>query len=33
MAGGRENYVAVYTMRNGDVVNSKDVEVYLTKAA
>jgi len=33
MAGSRENYEAIYTMRNGDVVNSKDVEVYLTKAA
>jgi len=33
MGGDRENYVAVYTMRNGDVVDSKDVEAYLTKAA
>jgi hypothetical protein len=33
MAGDRENYVATYTMRNGDVVDSKDVETYLNKAA
>ena len=33
MGGDRENYVAVYIMRNGDVVDSKDVEAYLTKAA
>lgn len=33
MGGDRENYVATYTMRNGDVVDSKDVEAYLTKAA
>lgn len=33
MHGGRENYAVVYTMRNGDIVNGKDVEVYLTKAA
>jgi len=33
MGGDRENYVATYIMRNGDVVDSKDVEAYLTKAA
>ena len=33
MGGARENYVATYTMRNGDVVDSKDVETYLNKAA
>lgn len=33
MAGGRENYIVTYTMRNGDVVDSKDVETYLNKAA
>jgi hypothetical protein len=33
MGGDRENYVATYTMRNGDVVDSKDVETYLNKAA
>lgn len=33
MQGGRENYSVVYAMRNGDVVNGKDVEAYLTKAA
>lgn len=33
MGGERENYRAVYTMRNGDMVNSKDMEVYLNKAA
>lgn len=33
MAGGRENFEAVYTMRNGDVVDSKDVNEYLTKVA
>ena len=27
------NYRAVYTMRNGDIVNAKDMEAYLTKAA
>jgi hypothetical protein len=33
MAGGRESYEAIYTMRNGDVVNDKDVNEYLCKAA
>lgn len=33
MQGGRENYTATYVMRNGDIVNSKDMEAYLTKAA
>ena len=33
MAGGRESYEAIYTMRNGDVVDSKDVNEYLTKVA
>ena len=33
MGGDRENYVVTYTMRNGDVVDSKDVETYLNKAA
>lgn len=33
MGGDRENYRATYVMRNGDVVDSKDVEAYLTKAA
>jgi hypothetical protein len=33
MGGDRENYTATYVMRNGDIVNSKDMEVYLTKAA
>ena len=33
MAGGRENYRAVYTMRNGDVVDGKDVSEYLNKAS
>jgi hypothetical protein len=31
--GDRENHKVVYTMRNGDVVDSKDVSVYLNKAA
>lgn len=33
MGGDRENFEAVYTMRNGDVVDSKDVNEYLTKVA
>jgi len=33
MSGGRESYEAIYTMRNGDVVNDKDVNEYLCKAA
>lgn len=33
IGGGRANYRSVYTMRNGDVVNGKDVSVYLNKAA
>ena len=33
MQGGRENYTATYVMRNGDVVNSKDMVAYLAKAA
>ena len=33
MQGGRENYTATYVMRNGDIVDSKDMQVYLTKAA
>lgn len=32
-SGERGNYRVVYTMRNGDIVNGKDVEAYLTKAA
>jgi hypothetical protein len=32
MGGERGNYRVVYTMRNGDVVNGKDVEAYLTAA-
>lgn len=31
--GERENYSAVFTMRNGDVVKYKDLDTYLTKAA
>jgi hypothetical protein len=31
--GERENYRAFFAMRNGDVVASKDLEAYLTKAA
>jgi hypothetical protein len=33
MAGGRENYRVVYTMRNGDVVTGEQVNEYLNKAA
>jgi hypothetical protein len=33
MAGGRENYRVVYTMRNGDVVTGEEVNEYLNKAA
>ena len=33
MGGDRENFEVVYTMRNGDVVDSKDVIEYLKKAA
>ena len=33
MGGGRENYSAVYTMRNGDVVSNTEIGAYLTKAA
>lgn len=33
IGGGRANYRSVYTMRNGDVVNGKDMSVYLNKAA
>lgn len=33
MGGGQENYRAVYTMRNGDVVNSQQVSEYLSQAA
>ena len=33
MGGERENYSAVYTMRNGDVVSSTEIGAYLTKAA
>lgn len=34
LPGGESgNYRAVYTMRNGDVVNGNDVQTYLTKAA
>jgi hypothetical protein len=33
MGGDRENFEAIYTMRNGDVVDSKDVNEYLTKVA
>lgn len=33
MGGGMENYRAVYTMRNGDMVTEKEVQAYLTKAA
>lgn len=33
MGGGQENYRAVYTMRNGDVVNSQQVNEYLKQAA
>jgi len=31
MGGGQANYRAVYTMRNGDVVNAADVSTYLDK--
>ena len=31
--GERGNYTAVYTMRNGDLVNAKDVHEYLSLAA
>jgi hypothetical protein len=33
MAGGRENYRVVYTMRNGDSVTGEQVSEYLSKAA
>ena len=33
MAGGRENYRVVYTMRNGDMVTGEEVNEYLNKAA
>jgi hypothetical protein len=33
MAGGRENYRVVYTMRNGDMVTGEQVNEYLNKAA
>ena len=33
MGGGKENYRAVYTMRNGDVVDSQQVSEYLSQAA
>jgi len=33
MGGGQENYRAVYTMRNGDVVDSQQVSEYLAQAA
>jgi len=33
MAGGRENYCVVYTMRNGDLVTGDQVSEYLNKAA
>lgn len=32
-SGERGNYRVVYTMRNGDMVNGKDVVAYLNKAA
>ena len=33
MAGDRENYRVVYTMRNGDAVTGEQVSEYLAKAA
>jgi hypothetical protein len=33
MGGGRENYRALYTMRNGDMVTDKESEAYFSKAA
>jgi hypothetical protein len=33
MGGGRENYRALYTMRNGDMVTDKESEAYFRKAA
>lgn len=33
VGGGQANYRAVYTMRNGDMVDAADVQTYLAKAA
>jgi len=33
MGAGRENYRAIYTMRNGDMVTGEEVAEYLTKMA
>lgn len=33
LGGERGNYRVVYTMRNGDIIDGKDVQEYLTKAA
>lgn len=33
MGGERENYRAVYTLRNGDMITEKEVQAYFAKAA